>query len=106
MKIGWGRKGDEIPQFAGSGISLQFRPILHVNIDKHREREKLSREGGRPPSTRPCERGCCPPSSIPFIYVRMWVKNAAKCYKKVRNLYAAFGLFLHVNIDKRESKKI
>ena len=76
-------KGDEIPQFAGSSISLQFRPILHVHIDEHRE--KKSCEGGSP-----LDPPSCPPRPIPFIYVHMWVKRAEKCYKKVSNFYAAF----------------
>ena len=49
-----------------------------------------SRKGVGTPSTPPCERGSCPPRPIPFIYVRMWVKKAAKCYKKVSNFCAAF----------------
>ena len=61
-----------------------------MHIDEHREK-KLS---------------CGDSPSVTFIYVPMWVEKAANCYKKVSNLYAAFWLILHVNIDKRESKKI
>ena len=82
---------------------------MHVHIDEHREKKLSCGDSparGGSPSKPPCERGSCPLRSIPFIYVRMWVKKPAKCYKKVGNFYAAFWLILHVNIDKRESKKI
>ena len=58
-----------------------------MHIDEHEI--KKSREGGSPLDP-PMREWQMRPSHHPFIYVRMWVKKAAKCYKKVSNFYAAF----------------
>ena len=64
-----------------------------MHIDEHREKKLLCGDSparGSPIDPPMREGQLPPPRPILFIYVRMWVKKAAKCYKKVSKFYAAF----------------
>ena len=77
-------------EFTGSSISLQFRPILHVHIDEHREREKLScgdspARGGSP-LDHPMREGQLPPSPHPLHLCAYVDEKGSKMLQKGEQL--------------------
>ena len=71
-------------EFAGSSVSLQFRPILHVHIDEHREKMQ-SREGGSPLDP-PMREGQLPPSPHPLHLCAYVGEEVSKMLQKGEQL--------------------